>query len=657
MRRAALPLALLCSACGSDPAPASADAATDASPDVAKDVADAGPTCTVSLWDPAAASIDQWPDARLMTADAASPTGVRLRVDAARFATALRTAGAFSTLYTDLDELDGFGVNAQAFFRFNRPFDVAQLPAAERTLTPAAGVGFVVLSPGAPRLEGALVTTADLGATLVLAPLHPLPAGARVAAYVSRRVTAAAGGCLEPSDAFARSLAAPSAEAATAITALTSLGVITAARDLVALSPFVTQTIARDSQAVAADIAPRSFSASARRPCVDDAMGRFRRCEVDFVAGNYLDAMGHLPAAGAAGLTPRSMYTLKATVWLPPTGRGTSPYRTIVFGHGLGGDRSQAARLAEFAGPQGFATVAIDAVAHGEHPLNPTPGASTLPVVLNFFSLNFDATHPFDGRSVRDRFRQSTYDKLQLVRLLQGGLDVDGDATADLDGDRLAYLGVSLGGIMGVEPLALTDAFGAAVLVVPGGRVSGIISESATFAPIIRLVRPPGTTAGDVERAFPLLQTILDRGDAASYGPHVFADRLTPGGSRTTPSALLAEVLDDDTVPNLCNETLARAMGVSVVPPLLRPVPGVAALPMAPVRGNFAMGRATGGMLQFDVVGGAMGASVRATHSNVGASDVGAEAWLHFLRAHWEGGVAEIADPYAALGRAHAAMR
>lgn len=655
MRRDALLFALLLPACGSTTTPAVTDAATDALTDAAKDAPeDAAPTCTLPLWDPASPAIDQWPDPRLATPDPASPTGVRLRVDRARFATAIRTAGAFSTLYTDLDGLDGFGVNAQAFFRFNRPFDRAQLPPAERTLTPMAGVGFVVLGPGAPRLEGALVTTADEGATLVLAPLHPLPAGARVAAYVSRRLTTAAGGCLDVTDAVARELAAPSADAAAAITALRTLGVITAARDLVALSAFVTQTVARDSQAVAADVAGRGFTVAARRPCVDDAMGRYRRCEFDFAAGNYLDAMGHLPEAGAGGLSPRATYTLKATVWLPPTGRGMSPYRTIVYGHGLGGDRSQAARLAEFAAPEGYATVAIDAVAHGEHPLNPMPGAQTLPVVIQFFSLNFDATHPFDGRAIRDRFRQSTYDKLQLVRLLQGGVDVDGDGSTDLDGDRLAYLGVSLGGIMGVEPLTLTDAFGAAVLVVPGGRVAAIISESMTFAPIIRLVRPPGTTVGDVERAFPLLQTILDRGDAASYGPHVFADRLVPGGSRATPSALVGVVLDDDTVPNVCNEALARAMGLSVVPPMLRPVPGMTALPMAPVSGNFATGRATGGMLQFDVVAGAMGQSVRATHSNVGASDVGAAAWLHFLRAHWDRGLAEINDPYAAVGRMHA---
>lgn len=636
------------------------DAASDVAVDAAGDVAaveasvDAGPACTVGLWDPDAETIDTWPDPRMLQTDAASPTGYRLRVDAARFVELIRSARGFSTILTDLDGLDGFGVNAQAFVRFTRAFATSRLPTPAQTMTPTGGLGFVVLSPGAPRLEGALLTTTDDDATLLLAPLHPLPAGARVAVYVTRRLTDAAGGCLAPSASTARELATPTADTTRAITALTSLGAITGAGDLVALTAYPTQTTTGDSQAVAADIAPRAFAVSARRPCVDDAMGRYRACEVEFSAGDYLDAAEHLSPLGAAGdAEPRAMYTLKATVWLPRGAAMSPPYRTIVYGHGLGGDRSQGARLAEFAAPRGIATVAIDAVSHGAHPLNPTPGAGTLDTVLHFFALSPGAARAIDARTLRDHFRQSSYDKLQLVRLIQGGLDADGDGATDLDASRLAYLGVSLGGIMGPEPLSLTDAFGAAVLVVPGGRVSAIISESPTFAPLVLALRPSGTSPGDVARLFPLLQTLLDRGDAASYGPHVLTDRLTPGGSRTTPSALLGVVLDDDTVPNVCNYSLARAMGVPMVPPVLRAAPGLDAVASAPLSGNLAGGRATGGLLQFDVVAGNGGASVTATHSNVGASDVGAEAWLHFLSTHWDRGLAEIADPYAALGRAH----
>ncbi len=655
-----LTLTLLLAGCGSDPLPPSAaDASLDASPDAAADVPlppeDVGPSCTVSLWDPTSQALDNFPDPRLVLPDPSTPTGFRLRVDPARFATTLMVARGFASLLTDLDTLDGFGVNAQAFFRFGRAFDPARLPTPAATRTPAGGLGFVVLSPGPARLVGALVSTTDQGATLMLAPLRPLPARARVAAYATRRLAPAAEGCLQAAPALTADLAAPTSETRAALDALRGLGVIEGVGDLVALTVYPTQSVAPESVAVAADITIRPLPGALARPtCVPDPMGRYRTCSSSFVAHNYLDGMRHLAPRGAGGaLAAPTPYTLPVTVWLPAT-PSTTPLRTIVFGHGLGGDRGQAARLAAFAAPMGIATVAIDAAVHGDHPLNPMPGTSTLATVLNFFTLVPGASRAIDALALRDHFRQSTFDTLQLVRRIQAGFDADADGTPDLDPTRLAYLGVSLGGIMGAAPLALTDAFGAGVLVVPGGRVSAIISDSATFAPLITALRPSGTTPGDVARTFPLLQTLLERGDAASYGPHVFADRLTPGGSTRVPSVLVGVVLDDDTVPNVANYTLARALGVEVVGPLLGPAPGIGVVGPGPLAGNFGAGRATGGMLQFDVVGAEMGRTTRATHSNVGASDVGAEAWLHFLRTHWDTGLAEIADPYARLGIAHA---
>jgi hypothetical protein len=634
--------------CAGDTPPATDAAVVDTS-DVPPDLP--MPACARAIFDPTADRFDQWPDTRLMVPDTTSATGVRLRVDRTRFGGSIRGAAGFSSIITDLDGLDGFGVNAQGFVRFEGPLVPARFSSAERTTSAEGAVGFVVLSPGAPRFVGALSSTTDDDSTLLLAPLRPLPQASRVVMYVTRRlVSATAANCIEASPALRRLLAEPSDDVREAVEALTRLGAIAGPDDLMALSVFTTQTTTSESQAVAADIGTRAFTVASRRPCVNDPMGRYRSCEFDFAAGNYLDASRHLPSPPSS---PHATYTLKATVWLPME-RTSGALRTIVYGHGLGGDRSQGARLAEFAAPRGIATVAIDAVMHGEHPLNPMPGSQTLITVLNFFTLDPGATRAFDARALRDHFRQSSYDKLQLVRLLQRGVDVDGDGSTDLDPARLAYLGVSLGGIMGPEPLSLTDAFGAAVLVVPGGRVSGIISDSAMFSTLITLLRPPGTTRGDVIRVFPLLQTVLDRGDAASFGPHVFTERLTPGGSRSVPSALLGVVLDDDTVPNVCNDTLARAMDAPIAPQLLRAVPGLPVLPRMPFSGNAANGRATRAVLQFDVVGGRGGASERATHSNVGASDVGAHAWLHFLTTHWDRGLAEVADPYVALGRAHA---
>ncbi len=80
---------LLCVGCGTAPVDAPRDAATpdaDVVGDAAPKPVDAAPACTVGLWDPSSGTIDQWPDQRFIAAHSTTATGVRLRVDTARFA-------------------------------------------------------------------------------------------------------------------------------------------------------------------------------------------------------------------------------------------------------------------------------------------------------------------------------------------------------------------------------------------------------------------------------------------------------------------------------------------------------------------------------------------------------------------------------------------
>src|SRR5439155_7261527 len=58
--------------------------------------------------------------------------------------------------------------------------------------------------------------------------------------------------------------------------------------------------------------------------------------------------------------------------------------------------------------------------------------------------------------SYRDGLRQTVADLMQLVRVIEaGGVDVDGDGFADLDGSRIYYFGQSLGGIYGTLLIAI----------------------------------------------------------------------------------------------------------------------------------------------------------------------------------------------------------
>ncbi len=611
---------------------------------------DAGPSCTEQIWDRASGNVDRWPEPDLVVDDPTTRTGKRLRFDPDRFTGISASVGGFLPVFTeDLADLDGFGVNAEAFLRFNRAWDEALVPSGPATAEPGAGLGMVVLAPDGPRVEPVMVRFTDEGATLLIAPMWPLPPEGRVAVFVTRALTDAAGGCLEPNAAARAELDAPGEDVSDAISALTDLGIIDDPSDLVALTVFPTQSTVDDSVLVAADIAARDFALDAAPACTP--MAAYVECHAAFTAGDYRDEDGVLRIDPDA-VAPKRTYQVPMTVWLPL--EGTAPYPTLLFGHGLGSGREQGAELAELAAPRGIATIAIPALQHGEHPTNEDPGSGTLMTVLRFFAIGDLSTRAFNGLVHRDYWRQSTYDKLQLTRLLEAGLDVDGDSSPDLDPDRLAYLGASLGGIMGPELVALTDAYRAVVLAVPGGRVSSMISDSETFGPLVVTLRPRGVTEGDVARFFPILQTVLDRGDSASYAPHVLRGRLVGDGSVPPPSVVVGVALDDDTVPNISNYVLARALDVPLVPEVLRPVPGLAEEASAPVSGNVADGASTAGLLQFDVIREDDGEVKTATHSNTPGSPVGARAWLEFLESHWDDGLAVIVDPYDLESLPHA---
>ncbi len=601
---------------------------------------DAGPSCTEPLFGPDAATLHRWPEPALLRERADTVTGLGLAFDADRFVDLAARLRGYAPVFTeDLSELDGFGTNAEAYFTFGRGFDPGALPDLEES---GRTIGFVVVGPEAPRVVRAFVHTADDGRTLLLAPDRPLPARAEVAAFVT---TGLAGtDCLRASAAQRAELEAPDARTAAAIDALVTLGVIGGVDELAALTAYPTQSVVEGERAVLEDIdAGPAPSFVAAPTCRDE--GAWIRCDARYLANDYRDADGVHRRAASAPATPVRSYEVPVTFWLPKG--ATAPYPTLFFGHGLGGSREQARRLAELAAPLGWATVATPALEHGEHPTNEDPSAETLNVVLEFFAVGELRERAVHATRLRDHFRQTTWDRLQLTRLLREGPDVDGDGAADVDPDRLMYLGVSLGGLMGPQLLASTDAYPAGVLVVPGGGVSSIIRDSSLFSALIDLLRPRGTSEGDVRRFFPVLQTVLDAGDPASFAPYVLERRGLgdPGPGALTPSVLVGVVLDDDVVPNVSNYTLGRALGVPIVAPVRRPEPGFEVV-TGPLMGNFAGGAATGGLLQFDYVA-PDGTLAPATHNNIGDSAIGAAAWLDFLETHLAG-LARVRDPYAA---------
>ena len=147
---------------------------------------------------------------------------------------------------------------------------------------------------------------------------------------------------------------------------------------------------------------------------------------------------------------------------LRPRCRGQQARRRRSIGGGA--SLALAASLAE----QGIATIAINVVGHGFGPLSTltvTPsvgGTGNIPRRRarhrperrrQSSRITKGSALPPPRSIIRDRDgqRQTVADLMQLVRVIEVGMDVDGDGVADLDPSRIYYLGQSLGGIYGTD--------------------------------------------------------------------------------------------------------------------------------------------------------------------------------------------------------------
>ena len=194
----------------------------------------------------------------------------------------------------------------------------------------------------------------------------------------------------------------------------------------------------------------------------------------------------------------------------------------VVFQHGITGNRTQAAAIAGTYASQGFVVAAIDIALHGvTDPANPLfqDGAERT-FDLDLVDNSTGATGP-DGiidpsgsyfinlsslLTSRDNLRQSSIDIIQLVSALPS-LDLDGDASPDIDGARIHFAGLSLGGMVGTVANAMPITTVSAYLNEPGGGVANLLRESATLGPRIHA----GLEAAGLRPGHDALRAVLPR--------------------------------------------------------------------------------------------------------------------------------------------------
>jgi len=226
-----------------------------------------------------------------------------------------------------------------------------------------------------------------------------------------------------------------------------------------------------------------------------------------YVSPNYETAEQFIPPVGTRTGTPvvQGENELFFNLYLPsgvmPAGGwpvaifmpGTGSSKQGGVGPGGGDALAVVAPLAE----QGIAVIAINAVGHGFGPLSTLTVKPSVGAPITFAEGGRGIDQNGDGiianneginaaapRSIiedRDGRRQTVADLMQLVKVIETGMDVDGDGSGDLNSSRIYYVGQSLGGVFGTAFLAVEPDVRVGVLNVTGGSGTEVNRLSTAF--------------------------------------------------------------------------------------------------------------------------------------------------------------------------------
>lgn len=604
--------------------------------------------CTQWVHDASGDTLTTYPDDQFTIESDRSTTGLMLNFSDRPWT---ETTSAFVKKMTDdLSKIDGWGINSGIVLKFEGEplYDLAEemapSPLSDRfeSLTHFAMVYMEDPSEAEPPHFPAQVPVEvrffNEGRNAILEPLRPLKSATRYGFVLPAiKPTSARANCLAPSTIIAELLADSSrpllSERRRKLLELANLS----ADQVAALTVFTTQSALDQSIDIAQVIKSQNYAWLDDLDC--ETEGDYSHCTRSFNAFTFQDSDGII-----SDTMPDDEYSIKVHFWRPRNRIDELP--GILFGHGIGGDVTNVYVLNRVIENLPVMRIAIDAVSHGEHPSAEV--VAPFQRVLNFFALDL-ATQTLQALKARDNFRQSTYDKLQLIELLHQDPDMNQDGRPNLNLDKLGYYGLSLGGIMGVEFLSLEPRIDLAVLAVPGARLVSVLTDGSVIgdfkAAIYALVGGKEIFDG----LTPLAQVILDAADPGTYAPYLLGDRRTwtTGSDTASPPHLLMQMsINDEVVPNSSNAALARGINLPHLRTVATPIPMLQTLD-GPLSLNHDE-QSTVALFQFDRVTVGPQTLESSSHMNVPTGREGMHQARHFITS-WldatENGPV-ILDPY-----------
>ncbi len=535
-----------------------------------------------------------------------------------------------ASLRDGLATLDGFGIVSPIYLPFDGDIDPASLPSTPaETLTPLASVFLVDAVGDSPtafeRLEADVFWLAT-EQMIAVRPVAPLDPGHHYAVIATNELSNLAGAPVEAAEAFAEIQAAHAAatppdsallrEAYERYTpVLGALG--DGASSVVTMSVFRTQTTTGDLvqarqqlRETEPDVAIDGVFSGAE---LDRLLGMPEESLPgrDIDGGVWHDAIGWMVHGSIAA--PNYMSELENvhgrfernddgevvvkrvdrapfTLTIPADMGAAATMPLVIFQHGVSDNRIGVLGIANTLALAGYASIAIDAPFHGlravteeldtvnrwtgEEGPDGFGDSSGIGVVLSFVgATEMEGEYPpFHPIYFRDALRQSAADLHALVHAIQAGdwsdLTSADPALTDLSfaDSELAFVGHSLGGIIGTLFVATEPEVGAALLSVTGGHIARLVERSVSFSLQLSLIIPQLNLSGRqmndmldesiLSPGMGLYQVLLAAGDAASYAS-LMRDSDT--------DVLMHMVRHDETVPNSATEELALAFDVPII--------------------------------------------------------------------------------------------
>jgi len=474
-------------------------------------------------------------------------------------------------------DLDGFGLNAAMFARFDGPLDPGSLPTAVESMTAEASVYLIDVDPDSPERGQRLPVIATFRAdkTQTIGPNRlsvrpypgfPLSDGTTYALVITDRVRTESGGHIVR-DADFTALLGSDASLAKAREVYAPLfawldepgdderdDVISAAvfttQHATNVMPAIRKGVFSAAAPVGRDIMPMALSTQ-----FATFFGAYDAPNLQVGEPAYITTGGEIVYQDGAAVVQR-MEPMRFALTVPPGAVPTAGFPICIYQHGTGGDYisfiedGTAAALAA----EGIAVISTDQVLHG-------PRGNGVDPSIAFFNFN----NPVAGR---DNPLQGAADAWSQMRLAFALSITDGNRRVFFDPNRLFFFGHSQGGLTGPGFVAFEPAVKGAVLSGTGGVLYLSLlnkTEPVNFRDLVEtLVRDAPIDADNPTLA--LAQMALERSDGVNYAQFmVRKPQLAPDGSPLAPRNIFhTEGFTDHYTPVPNIEAFATSLGADI---------------------------------------------------------------------------------------------